>query len=245
MNDVVVTGDGTHLYGGGLAANIDRNESNGGVSATVWTGTNTGGTKAADRCSDWEASSGNGTKGANNDVSLWTDDASPADCSGAQRLYCFEGLPYKRVFLTSTTYTGNLGGLAGADAKCQARANAGKLGGTWRAWLSVGGTDAKDRIPDAEYRLIDLSTVVATSKADLIDGMIANNIDRDELGVLRESFVWTGTNNDGTGTGGDCNDWTSLAMNISLGKNAEVDKWSHAGTIGACINTLRLYCFEQ
>src|SRR5207248_2675590 len=42
----------------------------------------------------------------------------------------------KRVFVTSVMYDGNLGGLAGADAKCQARATAASLSGTYKAWLS-------------------------------------------------------------------------------------------------------------
>src|SRR5438045_3087614 len=42
----------------------------------------------------------------------------------------------KLVFVTSTAYVGNLGGLQGADMKCQARAAAGRLRGTFLAWLS-------------------------------------------------------------------------------------------------------------
>ena len=46
------------------------------------------------------------------------------------------------VFVTKDTWKGNLkgtaaSGLAGADAKCQAAANAQSLGGTWVAWAMV------------------------------------------------------------------------------------------------------------
>src|SRR3989344_7858176 len=47
----------------------------------------------------------------------------------------------KYVFLTSTIYDGNLGGISGADAKCQARANTFNLGGTWKAWISDSNTN--------------------------------------------------------------------------------------------------------
>jgi hypothetical protein len=245
MNGGIITADGTNLYGGGLAADIASNEFNGSVSGTAWTGTGTDGSKTTDRCSDWAATTGNGTVGNNSSTMQWTNDASPASCAGMQRLYCFEQPSYKRVFVTSTTYTGALGGLAGADAKCQTRANAGNLGGTWRAFLSTASVNAKDRIPNAEYRLIDLSTVVATSKADLTDGMITNNIQMDETGALRASFVWTGSNNDGTSNGGNCNGWNSQAQNIFLGRNDDPAQWALASTIGACGNTLRLYCFEE
>jgi hypothetical protein len=39
----------------------------------------------------------------------------------------------RTVFVTSTMYTGSMGGLTGADALCQARATAGGLTGTYRA----------------------------------------------------------------------------------------------------------------
>jgi hypothetical protein len=43
----------------------------------------------------------------------------------------------KIVFITSTHYTGDLGGLAGADEKCQTHADSADLGGTFKAWLGV------------------------------------------------------------------------------------------------------------
>src|SRR3989344_6490978 len=48
----------------------------------------------------------------------------------------------KRAFVTSATYHGNLGGLAGGDAECQSLANAASLGGIWKAWLSDSSTNA-------------------------------------------------------------------------------------------------------
>src|SRR6187401_2282495 len=43
----------------------------------------------------------------------------------------------KRVFVPDQTYVGGLlGGLAGADMKCEARAAAAGLAGTYKAWLS-------------------------------------------------------------------------------------------------------------
>lgn len=40
-----------------------------------------------------------------------------------------------RVFVTSTTNTADLGGLAGADATCNSLDSAAGLGGNWVAWL--------------------------------------------------------------------------------------------------------------
>ena len=51
-----------------------------------------------------------------------------------------EPQPPLGFFVTSTTHSGNLGGLAGADAECQRLATAVDAGGrTWRAYLSTYG----------------------------------------------------------------------------------------------------------
>ena len=47
---------------------------------------------------------------------------------------CYE---VKRVFVTSANYTGDLGGLVGADSKCQALADSAGLDGNYKAWLST------------------------------------------------------------------------------------------------------------
>src|ERR1051326_3970478 len=60
-----------------------------------------------------------------------------ATCAGSQ---CVAGF---RVFVSSTTYDGNLGGFDGAAAKCQAVATAAGLGGTWAAWISASGHSGK------------------------------------------------------------------------------------------------------
>lgn len=49
-----------------------------------------------------------------------------------------------RVFITSTAYTGDLGGLEGGDAKCQLAADAAGLGGSFVAWLSMSFLGAGD-----------------------------------------------------------------------------------------------------
>src|SRR5687767_9183566 len=55
--------------------------------------------------------------GSPNDTSA--SDADAGACDGASCL--------RYVFVTSQRYDGNLGGLVGADAKCQSAANAGSL----------------------------------------------------------------------------------------------------------------------
>ena len=64
-----------------------------------------------------------------------------------------EAEPPLGFFVTSTTHSGNLDGLTGADAECQSLAAAVGAGNrTWRAYLSTQGTqsdpavNARDRI---------------------------------------------------------------------------------------------------
>jgi hypothetical protein len=115
------------------------------------------------------------------------------------------------VFVTQTAYQGDLGGLAGADAICQQRAEAAGLPGTdWTAWLSDDTTNARNRIPRGEYRRVD-GTLVASNRADLFDGELAAPINLNEYGQTQASFAWTATNLDGTGTGNTCNNWTDAS----------------------------------
>jgi hypothetical protein len=135
-----------------------------------------------------------------------------------------------RFFVTSSTsVTGNLGGLAGADNRCQTLAAAVGLGDkTWRAYLSVerdpangnGPTNARDRIGVGPWTNVD-GVVVAETLADLHARRGDAAIFVDERGA-RIAGQWpgsptpvqhdilTGSNADGTLLRGlTCADWTS------------------------------------
>jgi len=156
-----------------------------------------------------------------------------------------------RVFVTSTTYNGNLGGLTGGDAKCQARADAVSLGGTWTAWLStMSGTNAKDRIVDHAYFLTD-GTLVATSIADLTDGTLSATILYNESGTTVGSVtVMTSTRYTGLTYNvveRSCSNWTSSSSGVSalLGNTAYTNSnWTDYQTL-ACDGSFHIYCFEQ
>lgn len=168
------------------------------------------------------------------------------------------GIGYQKVFVTSTTYTGNLGGLSGADSKCQARATAANLSGVWKAWLSTGDLAASSRITHSAnpYKLVD-GKVVANDWNDLVDGTIQNPIIKDELGnVVTNGEVWTNTRSNGGPYYGlpiqTCNDWTldSGGSNSSVFLSGNAFKtnaeWTNRVDVAwACSNQRRLYCFEQ
>lgn len=157
-----------------------------------------------------------------------------------------------RAFVTSQTWTGNLGGLAGAAALCKQAADAAGLGGQWVAWLSTNGNNAVDRLTGVgPWQLVD-GTVIATNKVDLTDGAMPQRLRRTEKNQVIDTLddrVWTATNPNGTATAPDCNGWTANAnaRGIVGQANEANGAWTNLDT-GAngegCGNTNRLYCFE-
>jgi hypothetical protein len=174
-----------------------------------------------------------------------------ADCTTG---FCDAGLCTsldRIVFVSSTTSDGNIGGLAGADAKCQAAALAGALPGTYKAFLSDSITSAFTRLskgPGA-YVLVDGVTIVAADANSFFAPAHALPIDKDEKNVATSGVeVWTGSQGfgalDGTAT---CANWTS-SVDASLpyaGRSDFTDeRWLSAG-LSACNVARHLYCVQQ
>lgn len=164
----------------------------------------------------------------------------------------------KRVFVTSALYKGNFGGLAGADAKCQERAVAAKIPGTYKAWLSTAASSPSNRFAKATipYRLVD-GTLIANSYTDLTDGTIANPINKTETGgaptevmFCYPDFIrpWSSTAADGTfsAPSGNCTDWTVLTGAAHWGSGVQTtSSWSQSCSGGICSFDAPLYCFQQ
>ncbi len=101
-----------------------------------------------------------------------------------------EPQPALGFFVTSAMHSGNLGGLAGADAECQRLAAAvGAAGRTWRAYLSTQGTPsqpavhARDRIGNGPWYNAN-GVLIAGSLADL-----HGDIQRDSNLIFRDTAV--------------------------------------------------------
>ena len=157
------------------------------------------------------------------------------------------------MFTTSTQYDGNLGGLSGADAKCQALATARGLGGTYRAYLGATGINAPSRFAGASgWTRVDGATMV-NAIGEFGTTTLANAPRLDEAGNdlsnSATTAVWTATKADTTYFGANCNttsppgDWNTVNSTTSYGRcnttNASViiDKFT------ACNALFRLYCF--
>jgi hypothetical protein len=158
----------------------------------------------------------------------------------------------KRIFVSSAFTSGNLGGLAGADATCQNLATAAGLSGTYMAWLSDGTTSAASRLTHASvpYALVD-GTIVAGDFASLVSGNLTAPIQRTEAGTLITGGfgVWTDTEANGNASvsGNACANWTdgtSAASAVFGIEGQTTPGWSANDTI-SCDNFLLLYCVEQ
>jgi hypothetical protein len=157
----------------------------------------------------------------------------------------------RRVFVSSVTYDGDLGGIAGADAKCLSLANAAGRTGSWKAWLadSVDSPAARFSLnPVVFYRRYD-DTPVASGWADLTDGSLANPISVDETGAPLTSAllrVWTNVETDGTATDGfHCGDWQSETGGGNTGAWGSSDAgWTTDGVL-VCSSQKHLYCIQD
>lgn len=181
------------------------------------------------------------------------DDGQLAEgCSSSCKLY-------RHVFVTSQVFTGDLGGLEGADAKCQEAAADGQLPGTYRAWLSSSTESPKNRFVHSTipYRLLD-DKEIASGWNDLVDGSLAAGINVSEEKSAPGkgthscmpsslSIVWTSTNDAGAPVGAQysCNDWKGLSGNGSAGVAGSADFTWTSNCLPTCSDQAALYCFEE
>lgn len=135
-------------------------------------------------------------------------DASPSDAStsDASDAGCPVGAicdgAYNYAFVTSTDYAvTELGGVQGADAKCNERAKAAGLPGEYVAWLSSSTSNARDRLGTASGWLRTDRRPFAASADELFEAKIRYPLAVDELGATVPSsvrYARTGTLQDGT-----------------------------------------------
>ncbi len=186
-----------------------------------------------------------------------------SDCTKKRRLYCAEQeyKPKCRIFVSSQTYTGNLGGLDGANDKCQSLASGAGLtsSGNFKAILF----SKSEGVPDLEdcsggYYVVDtngdLRKKVADSTKDLLNPgtKLDTQIEYFENGMKRQSgtsAVWTGANEEDDEfekDKKDCSGWTSSSSNKTgrRGKLTDDDEgWLDNGR-SSCDNEYRIYCAE-
>ncbi len=172
------------------------------------------------------------------------------------------------AFISSQLYTGKLGGLSGADLKCQALAESFDPGHahSYRAWLGDGASgpaanfDHGPAFAATPYVRLD-GVVVADSFDDLIQNGPAVGITiTDTYEAIVEQGVWTHTTHEGEPVPDDhhCVQWTddSFKSQGTTGWNAVPDdspdlqawadeRWWTRYLDVICKVPRRLYCFEN
>ncbi len=152
------------------------------------------------------------------------------------------------VFATQTSYSGNLGGVAGADAKCMADNNYPGTGsframvvdGTQRSACASTTCNWVFRPLRSYFRLID-GTLILTTNADGITG-----------GTQSAAFTgtgaqyWTGLS---AAWGADvhCDNWSdeTAGANGSVGSGNVTNANAYSGTVLPCNSTRPLLCVLQ
>ena len=170
----------------------------------------------------------------------------------------------KSVFVTSRTFSGNLGGLDGADNECAALAKKAGISGEYRAWLSdaTGSPVKRFKQADVPYLLLD-GRIIAGNWKELVGGKIGQPIDVTERGGKppvssgtckgTTSSVWSNTTESGEllDVEATCGNWNGKGSMSIWGSYVQVDpRWTNdckfGGGISYCQDSQApLYCFEQ
>jgi len=163
------------------------------------------------------------------------------------------------IFTSAPLPSGAFGGIAEADAICQAEAESVGRQGLYRAWLS---DDAESAImhvqhrPGTPYYLVE-GTLIADDWDLLIKNGPMAALNRDVTGATIsasmscvDDLVWTGTDASGQKVAkSNCENWQ-----IALSKTGIVGSfttsgmnptWTNCGNLQICESMARLYCFEQ
>jgi hypothetical protein len=148
----------------------------------------------------------------------------------------------------------NLGGLEGADAHCQALAEAaGSTGKTWRAYLSTtgaGGVNAKDRIGTGPWFNANGQRIARSVDHLHYSNVLLNktNSITEKKGTVNgvgdqpnQHDILTGSNPDGTANENTCNNWTSNSEGAAVvghvdrvGGGAMAESWNAAHNSRGC-----------
>lgn len=171
-------------------------------------------------------------------------------------LGCNDGECPMLVFLTTQSWSAaEMGGIAGADAKCVAAADAKNLGGTYKAWIGTGASyPSKDFYGSDQPYLRPDGTMVALDFNDLFDGfldapiMFTLDLVEPAPTMMCPNAVWTNVRETGIYQASQaCQSFTgSMNNEIAVTGNwTAVDGTWTEGCFDACTSSHPLYCFQQ
>ncbi|MHB8877949.1 MAG: hypothetical protein ACYC8T_30000 [Myxococcaceae bacterium] len=225
-----------------------------------WTGTAFGGTPSNDTCSGFTTDyPGKGLVGISGTTTWqWTASGS-YDCSWFNSLLCLEqshsppapprGAGSKRLFVTQGVFPGNLGGLIGGDAKCNAAAQAAGKGGNWKAWLSTLTNAPSTRMAEVGpwyQQFADGGVQLTFANVANLGTTPWTPVVVDEWGSNRSATFWTGAIDGNTPGGRTCVDFTSSdpGLTTAIGVTGVTSKWTNSQWL-SCSTPRAILCFEQ
>ena len=173
------------------------------------------------------------------------------------------------AFVTAAQFSGDLGGLAGADAACVAAAKAAKLdnAGSFLAYMSDGAAAPANRFVDGladkgyPYARRD-GQKLANDLADVFATGLRVPLVITEMGTALppEQLAWTGVDIHGQPGGEDCNGWSTEYLKYSgrVGQISPVTDsdpdifawkidgdWVDYASRSCATKAVHLYCFED
>jgi hypothetical protein len=156
------------------------------------------------------------------------------------------------LYVTASSYNGNLGGRSGADTKCNSDTNKpSSCGGSGFAFISVNSSDEIQDFPTTKsintakmwyWQKGASSNIAASSWSDLIDGSISNAATSVGYSAV---YTWTGSTAYGVLSSTHCTNWTSSSSGVTgtRGWSSQTGtSWLSADINLTCNNTFNLYC---
>jgi len=161
------------------------------------------------------------------------------------------------IFVTAGKWTGNLGGVSGAHAKCQSAkgANPAISGKNFKALIGSSTTKPSDYlVTEGKFVRMD-GTVVAKDWTQLLSSASLDaTINQDEFGTYmtynNANQAWTGVVWGATASPNTCLNWTTSSGNymVATGHSGTIAQtwhnWFNAGG-GTCDFARALYCIEE
>lgn len=260
-------GNGTAGSGGSAAGTASTAGTGGSGTAGSMAGSGTAGSSAGSTAAGSNSGGAGGSAGGAGGTGGSAAGTSGSGGSG--------GAKSKTTFFVTSdsSKTGKIGGLDGADKRCQDLAKAAGFGDhTFKAYLSTSTVNAKDRIgtgPWVNSKGVTLAENLAAlhalkGNADLFIDEKQQKINGQWQGSPTPNMhdIFTGSAADGTVMADmTCTDWTSdsaqqkaqIGHSDGLGPNGDTangrDSWNSAHANGSCADTApaggagKLYCF--
>jgi len=190
---------------------------------------------------------------ATNQGLMFRSGSSVYTCTNLAKVLISRSKPHV-AFVTSALYNGlAVGGVSGADAKCQLAGDSFDSTETYKAILGVptlgSGISERIKVVSSVYNRNPVPALVATHEGNFwgAHSSADGQIDYDQSGTSQTGSAWTGAaNQDGfRGTALHCSNWTAPTGTGNVGTVGSAAQWLSTGSTTACSVTLRLYCITQ